>query len=261
MTRYNIILLLVAMIGSGVLGGAANYLLLHKDDPKYAKRSRSFVMGLVASLLAPIFLKTISSDMIDKISNIRYGSGIPFDFFVFVSFCLLAAVFSRTFAETVAKRLAAEVEKAKRESQDAQTRAALAEEKASQSEPVLRREMEQRTEPLPESARNSIPPSLQDLPVDHTDRELLQALLNGQYSYRTIGSLAAEVQMEEPDTVRRLERMREQALAGKKTTPTRNLWFLTDKGCNWLETQDSATHLPHLAARGNSETADPASMT
>ena len=142
MTRYNIILLLVAMIGSGVLGGAANYLLLHKDDPEYAKRSRSFVMGLVASLLAPLFLKTISSDMIDKISNIRYGSGIPFDFFVFASFCLLAAVFSRTFAETVAKRLAAEVEKAKRESQDAQTRAALAEEKASQAEPVLRQEME-----------------------------------------------------------------------------------------------------------------------
>ena len=67
--------------------------------------------------------------------------------------------------------------------------------------------------------------------------------------------------MEEPDAVKRLERMREQALAGKKTTPTRNLWFLTDKGCNWLETQDSATHLPHLATRGNSETADPASMT
>ena len=43
--------------------------------------------------------------------------------------------------------------------------------------------------------------------------------------------------MEEPDAVRRLERMREHALAGKKTTPTRNLWFLTDKGCNWLEAQ------------------------
>src|SRR5271157_5414727 len=124
MTRYNIILLLVAMFGSGLLGGAANYLLLYKDDPEYANRSRSFVLGMVASLLAPLFLKTISTDMIDRISSIRYGSGIPFDFFVFSSFCLLAAVFSRTFAETVAKRLAAEVERAKRESQEAQKRAA-----------------------------------------------------------------------------------------------------------------------------------------
>jgi len=232
------------MIASGVLGGAANYLLLHKDDPEYAKRSRSFVLGLVASLLAPLFLKTISSDIVDKITTIRYGSGIPFDFFVFVSFCLLVAVFSRTFAETVAKRLAAEVEKAKRESQEAQTRAALAEERASQVEPVLRQAMEERTEPLPESVRNSVPPSLQDLPVDHADRELLKALLNGQYSYRTVSSLAEEVQMEEPDAVRCLERMREQTLAGKRTTPTRNLWFLTDKGCNWLEAQAAIEESP-----------------
>ena len=244
MTRYNIILMLVAMIGSGLLGGAANFLLLHKDDPEYAKRSRSFVLGLVASLLVPLFLKAIASDMVDRITTIHYGSGIPFDFFVFASLCLLAAVFSRTFAETVAKRLAAEVEKAKRESQEAQTRAALAEERASQTEPVLRQEMEQRTEPLPESARRSIPPALQDLPVDHTDRELLQALLSGQYSYRTVSSLAGEVQMEESDAVRRLERMREHALAGKKATPTRNLWFLTDKGCNWLDAQAAGEESP-----------------
>ena len=126
----NIILLLAAMIGSGVLGGGANYLLLHKDDPAYAKRSRSFVLGLVAALLAPLFLKTISSEMVEKISSIQYGSGIPFDFFVFTSFCLLTALFSRTFAETVAKRLATEVEKARRESEEAQLRAMVAEEKA-----------------------------------------------------------------------------------------------------------------------------------
>jgi hypothetical protein len=105
--------------------------------------------------------------------------------------------------------------------------------------------MEQRTEPLPPSARGSVPASLQDLPIDHTDRELLTALLKGQYSYRTIGSLAAEVQMEEPDAVKRLERMREHALAGKKTTPTRNLWFLTDKGCNWLEAQAPGEESSH----------------
>jgi len=244
MTRYNIILLLVAMTGSGALGGAANFLLLHKDAPAYAKRSRSFVLGLVAALLAPLFLKAISSEMVEKITTIHHGSGIPFDFFVFVSFCLLAAAFSRTFAETVAKRLAAEVEKTRREAQEAQTRAALAEERASQVEPLLRQAMEERTEPLPESARAGVPPQLMDLPVDNTDRELLKALLNGQYSYRTVSSLAEEVQMEEHDAVKHLERMREQALAGKKTTPTRNLWFLTDKGCTWLEAQACGEALP-----------------
>ena len=157
MTRYNICLLLLAMIGAGLLGGAANYLLLHKDDPETAKRSRSMILGLVASLLAPLFLKTVSSDLVDRISSIRFGSGVPFDFFVFTSFCLLIAVFSRTFAETLGRRLATEVEKAKRESQEAQNRAVLAEEKAREVEPLVRQEMELRTEPLPESARNAVP--------------------------------------------------------------------------------------------------------
>lgn len=238
MTRYNIVLLLVAMIGSGVLGGGANYLLLHKDDPAYAKRSRSFVLGLVAALLAPLFLKTISSEMVEKISSIQYGTGIPFDFFVFTSFCLLTAIFSRTFAETVAKRLATEVEKARRESEEAQLRAMVAEEKAREAEPVLRQVMEERTEPLPASVRSAVPLSLQDLPVDPKDRALLRALSSGSYSYRTVASLAEEVAMADADTVRRLEKMREQSLAGKKTTDTRNLWFLTDRGSIWLETQD-----------------------
>jgi hypothetical protein len=237
MTTYNMALLVVGMVSAGLLGGGANYLLLHKDDPAYANRSRSLVLGLVASLLVPIFLKMISSEMITNISSIRLGSGVPFDLFVFTSLCLLAAVFSRTVAETVGKRLAAEVEKAKRESEEAQVRAALAEERASQAEPVLREEMEQRTEPQPEAMRGTLPPTLQDIPVDHHDRELLLALFQGQYAYRTSRSLAEELEMREPEAVRRLERVREHALVGKRSTPTRNLWFLTDRGCTWLGAQ------------------------
>ena len=75
--------------------------------------------------------------------------------------------------------------------------------------------------------------------MDHTDRKILKALMYGQYSYRTVNSLASETELEESDTVRRLERMRDQALAGKKITASRNLWFLTDKGCNWLATHAS----------------------
>ena len=119
MTRYNIILLLLAMIGAGLLGGAANFLLLHKDDPEYAKRSRSFVLG-PGGFPARTDHSQDHLQRYDR-QNLRHplGTGVPFDFFVFVSLCLLAAVFSRTFAETVAKRLAAEIEKAKRESQEA----------------------------------------------------------------------------------------------------------------------------------------------
>ena len=65
-----------------------------------------------------------------------------------------------------------------------------------------------------------------------------------------MGSLAEEVEMEESDAVKRLERMRQQSLAGKKITAARNLWFLTDKGCNWLDAQAQSG----IAARGQNLT-------
>jgi hypothetical protein len=239
MTCYNVILLLVVMTGSGLLGGAANHLLLQQDDPENAKRSRSFILGLVASFVVPLLLRTVSSDLIDKITSIRYGSGLPFDFFVFTSFCLVAAVLSRTFVETVSKRLLAEVERAKRESKEAKTQAVIAEERVSQAEPVLRKAMDELSEPQPTAARMVVSPALQteDLPVDRTDQEILTTLTSDQYSYRTTGSIAAEVQGTEPDIGKRLERMREHALAGKWNTPTRTLWFLTNKGHNLLATK------------------------
>lgn len=50
--------------------------------------------------------------------------------------------------------------------------------------------------------------------------------------------------MAEVEAVQRLERMREHALAGKKTTPLRHLWFLTDKGCDWLQAQTPEEERP-----------------
>jgi hypothetical protein len=231
------------MTGSGLLGGAANHLLLQQDDPENAKRSRSFILGLVASFIVPLLLRTISSDLIDKITTIRYGSGLPFDFFVFTSFCLVAAVFSRTFVETVSKRLLAEIERAKQESKEARTQAVIAEGRVSQAEPVLHKAMDELSEPQPASARTVILPALpaEDLPVDRTDQAILTTLTSDQYSYRTAGSIAAEVQGAETEIGKRLERMREHALAGKWNTPTRTLWFLTNKGHDWLATKGAST--------------------
>ena len=114
MTTYNVVLLLAAMIAAGVLGGMADHFLQPRDHREESSRSRSFVLGLVASFLVPLYLATVSSDLISRITSIRYGSGIPFAFLVFVGFCLLASLFSRPLAELVSLRLVAGAEKAKR---------------------------------------------------------------------------------------------------------------------------------------------------
>jgi len=234
MTGYNVILMLVVMAGAGFLGGAANHLLLQREDPENAKRSRSIILGLVASFLVPLLLRTISSDLIDKVTAIRLGSGIPFDFFVFASLCLVAAILSRTFVDTVTKRLLAEVERAKLDSRDAKNLATHAEEKISQAEPVLRNEMDTRTEPLPAAFPLALPSGPPDIPVDDADAQLLKALTHERYAYRTVAGIASDVQADESDVGKRLEKMREQALAGKRASLTRTLWFLTNKGHDLL---------------------------
>ena len=237
MTIYNVILMLIVMAGAGVLGGSANHLLLQKDDPEHANRARSMVLGLVGSFFVPLLLKTISSDLIDKITTVRFGTGVPFDFFVFASLCLVAAVLSRTVVETIGQRLMSEVELAKQESRQAKALAVRAEDRISQAEPVLRKEMDEWTEPLPAGAALALPPSPPDIPVDETDEELLKTLTNEHYSYRTVPAIASEVQGDEAEIGKRLEKMREQALAGKRATLTRTLWFLTNKGHDWLTTR------------------------
>jgi hypothetical protein len=73
-----------------------------------------------------------------------------------------------------------------------------------------------------------------NVPLDRTDRELLRVLTNGPYFYRSSSGIAAEVQADEAEVEKRLEKMREHSLAGTRATPTRRLWFLTNKGHDWL---------------------------
>jgi hypothetical protein len=186
--------------------------------------------------MMPLILRSISSDLIDKITSIRLGSGIPFDFFVFTSICLFAAVISRTFLETVSKRVLAEIERTKQQSQEAKSQAATAEAMVSQAEPILRMEMEERSEPPSMALHAPVQPSFpaEKVPLDRTDRELLMVLTNGPYFYRSSSGIAAEVQADETEVEKRLQKMREHALASTRTTSTRRLWFLTNKGHEWL---------------------------
>lgn len=101
---------------AGLLGGAGNFLLGVQADPtagaqppqQVDRRRRSidaltaFVMGVIAALLVPLFLSMASSDLLSKASSGAEGSATSL--FVYFGFCLVAAVFSRRFVDTVAER-------------------------------------------------------------------------------------------------------------------------------------------------------------
>jgi len=250
MTAYNVGLLASIIIAAGCLGGLGNYLIQRADEPGRARVSRSVVLGVIASGIVPLFLKVISSDIVPKLSDLKRGQGVPFETFEFCGFCLLAAVFSRNFLEGISKRVLTELQekvrkaeaksdRAEQESQEAQTKAAAAEEQVQTLEPAVRK----LTEPAPVTAHvNSrmAEDSLEGLALTTEDEQILSALANGAYSYRTIEGICNETKLPRIAVENWLENLRNLGLAGRRTSPGRLLWFLTNKGHDLLAVRGKA---------------------
>lgn len=111
---WNVVMTMTLL--AGLLGGVGNFLLGVQADPtagapppqstdrrrRYIDALTAFVMGVIAALLVPLFLSMASSDLLSKASSGTEGSATSL--FVYFGFCLVAAVFSRRFVDTVAER-------------------------------------------------------------------------------------------------------------------------------------------------------------
>jgi hypothetical protein len=61
----NIWTLLGIMTLAGAFGGLINYFIERRDNPEKSSLLRSLVVGIGASLLVPLFLRMISSSLMD----------------------------------------------------------------------------------------------------------------------------------------------------------------------------------------------------
>ena len=97
--------LLFAVIGimlvMRVFGGVVNFQLTSKKDQKDQDLSlvKSVSAGIAASILIPLFLHTIGSNLL-KYPSISYSNLL-----VLAGFCLLAAISSRAFMKSLSERL------------------------------------------------------------------------------------------------------------------------------------------------------------
>ncbi len=96
---YAIVIIIIMLI-AGIVGGIAAYYLNDADDKS---KRRSMTLGIVAAMIVPVFLNMISSHLlldaqkeVDKL-------------FVFLGFCVLAAVFSRNFLENIYNKVLQQV--------------------------------------------------------------------------------------------------------------------------------------------------------
>ncbi len=126
---WYVVLLLVIALAIGAFGGFVNYLILTNEkkstDNENAEASGKFLpqwvrhifLGIAAALLVPLFLHTISSQLL---SNAHENYLL---LLVFAGFCLVAAMSAKTFITTLSSKVLQEAQEAKDKAQRAEAKA------------------------------------------------------------------------------------------------------------------------------------------
>src|SRR6266446_3122599 len=107
---------------AGLIGGWAGYLFdpVSSGDANVQlrrhTRKRYLLLGLIAAACVPLFLSLLQSGLIANIFSPKKENNVeivPFsEFLIFAGFCLIAALSSRTFLDTVSRQLMRDVQRA-----------------------------------------------------------------------------------------------------------------------------------------------------
>lgn len=228
--------LIFVMVASGALGGAVNYLLTRKTDPEGSSLAKSMVIGIAAAFLVPLFLNMISSDLTETIHGSSTAPADLSKILVFAGFCLIAAISSKAFIRTLSERILKEVEEAKKEVDEAKKEvveakkaAFFAQEKASEADPIVQRNIE------PDVAEISGVTAPTPASFSENERKILEDLAAGEKVYRTRTSVARHIALAKPEVDRMVDELKERGLVDAKlledaSGAKRKRWYITPKG-------------------------------
>lgn len=211
-------------IVTGLFGGLINFLLLDKEDElSVLKFFRSTIVGIGAAFVVPLFLQTISSDLINQCKDdSKY-------YFIYAGFCLIASIFSRRFLNTVADKVIKQAEQAEKKADQAVNI-------ATEKEDKIQAFVTKNTEPDEEIEFTDL-----DIITVETDlkgkvrddlKEILSALKKSKYTYRTAKGISKEIDSDLKIIEIILEELEQQGMVRKfiNTDNKKVLWTLTEKG-------------------------------
>jgi DNA-binding MarR family transcriptional regulator len=231
--------ILLMIIVAGLLGGLINYFLgMEKNNdvsesensPKVKNKNdsegiipllRSLVIGIGASLLVPLFLATISSGLIQSLLDSTRSTSASADAFVFFGFCLIGAISSRLFIQTLSDKILKEVKEAKKEAKQATNEVR---DLKIEAEPIL----QQNTEPDDILNNQSNMRTLTELP----DKEMtvLSALINSKYVLRTAKGISQQSGMDTSTVAQHLKILTNKALVNRINGSKGERWAISSSG-------------------------------
>ena len=127
---------LAIMVFSGVAGGVVNVALSPPEDrSNHASWGWGIIAGVGAAFLIPLFLRTVDSSLL---SGLLSGKEKPEDYLVFTAFCLLAAISSKAFIQTLSDKVLREIRKTREEVKESRAEAQKANDTADKAQDVAR---------------------------------------------------------------------------------------------------------------------------
>lgn len=212
--------LLLVMLVAGLLGGWLNYLLGQKEDPEHAAMWQSFLGGLVASFMVPLFLNMISSNLLDGIKGTGSNPGDPSKLLVFAGFCLVAAVSSKAFISTLSDRILKEAKATRQEVRQMKK----------EVDPIIAEKTEQEPqEMVPLSV--SVP---DEMSLGENAKKVVAALARGRFTLRTRTGISKDTGLDKGEVSKILDDLVALGLAHKVKVMIRGelktRWYISAEG-------------------------------
>jgi len=209
----HMLIILAIMLGSGLLGGVANYFLSDRQGESGRRDWMKYpILGVVAALTVPLFLNMMSSTLLEGART------KPLDLYVFAGFCLIYVVASRRLVENVVQRLLGQLDHVKRDMQQIK-------QQRQELPPIVIREEKTETpaiEPKVEIPRETL---------SYNDIEILRALAEESYVYGNLAALCEKTGLARDLVSQRLTVMKAMGIIETRINDKNVLhWFVSPRG-------------------------------
>lgn len=213
-----VLILTFVMLIAGVFGGLVNFYLLNQNNRDTVAMIRSVVVGVGAAFLVPVVLDLVGSSLVSQSQN------DPSQLLIYTGLCLIASIASRLVVTNKLDRSLMAADSAKNEVEKLTTRFKLLEQTLA---PLIETETEM------EISAEEKQEQLDSLDVAAT--QVLKALGNGRYIFRTQTSILKELDLVDSDILKSLNILLSKGLAGKVNSNWGLRWHLTERGRNLAE--------------------------
>lgn len=214
------------MVVFGLLGGVVNFIYSYPNGRKksllFVDLLKSLITGVAASLLVPVFLNMISSNIV------RESETDPLMLLVFAGFCVIASISSKAFIRAISSRVLERMNKVEEDVQAV---------KAEIRPVVLKHTEIDDSGSANEAAAGDPPRAISDGSADRIETgriKVLEKLSKSEYAFRTITGLARDANMEPEKVQECLEDCISCGLAGQIENSLGPRFYITEDGQHHL---------------------------